>query len=91
MELYEYYNLDECIDKKAVVKALKSFQKEGKLEYTIERELLHIEDIDLDLNDIQYLSDIFDENDVMPDPDRTSDDNDDDDYYGYGDYDDDEY
>jgi hypothetical protein len=89
MELYSYYNLDECADRKLVNRVLKTYQKEGKIEYSIESELLKIEDIDLDEDDVQYLSDLFEENDVFPNTDR--DDEDDDDYYsGFGeDYDDD--
>ena len=34
MELFEYYNLDECIDRKGVLAKLKSLKNEGKIELT---------------------------------------------------------
>lgn len=83
MELYSYYNLDECSDRKSVTKALRTYQRQGKIEYSIDGELLKIEDIDLDEDDIQYLSDLFEENDVFPNTDI--DDEDDDDYFSYDD------
>jgi len=89
MELYSYYNLDECGDRKLIVRVLKTYQKEGKIEYSIDGELLKIEDIDLDEDDIQYLSDLFEENDVFPNTDR--DDSDDDYYSDFGDDYDDDY
>jgi hypothetical protein len=30
MELYTYYNLDECIDRAIIVKRLESYKDEGK-------------------------------------------------------------
>ena len=85
MELYDYYNLDECIDRKKVTSVLKKLKKEGRIDYSIDGELLHIEDLDLDDSDIEYLSELFEENDIFPDTDR----DDDDDYgdFGYDDYD----
>lgn len=88
MELYDYYNLDECVDRKKVIATLKKFKKEGKIDYSLDGEELHIEDLDLDDSEIEYLSELFDENDVFPDTEK--DDDDDDDYYSdYNDYDDD--
>lgn len=66
MKLFKYYSLDECIDKKAIIKKMKSLQNEGKIEYDIDGEILHINDIDLEEIDIQELNEIFDENDVFP-------------------------
>jgi hypothetical protein len=87
MELYDYYNLDECVDRKKVIGALKKFKKEGKIDYSLEGEVLHLEDIDLEEGEVEYLAELFDENDVFPDADREDED---DDYYDdYGDYDDD--
>lgn len=85
MELYDYYNLDECIDRKKVTSVLKKLKKEGRIDYSIDGELLHIEDLDLDDSDIEYLSELFEENDIFPDTDR--DDDDDYDDFGYDDYD----
>jgi len=39
MELFEYYNLDECIDRKSVLAKLKSLKNEGKIEYDIKGEI----------------------------------------------------
>lgn len=86
MELYDYYNLDECVDRKKVITALKKFKKEGKIDYSLDGEELHIEDLDLDDAEVEYLSDLFDENDVFPNPDKEeSDDN----YSDFDDFDDD--
>ena len=86
MELYDYYNLDECVDRKKVISALKKFKKEGKLDYSLDGEELHVVDIDLEDGEIEYLFELFDENDVFPDTNREEDD---DNYDDYGDYDDD--
>ena len=86
MELYDYYNLDECVDRKKFISALKKFKKEGKLDYSLDGEELHVVDIDLEDGEIEYLFELFDENDVFPDTNREEDD---DNYDDYGDYDDD--
>jgi hypothetical protein len=86
MEIYRYYNLDECVDRKLINKTLKSYQKEGKIDYSIDRDVLTIEDIELDDDDIQYLSELFEENSVFADTDRNDDDDSDDGYFpDYGD------
>lgn len=87
MELYNYYNLDECIDRKKVMTALKKFKKEGKIEYSIDGDELNLEDLDLDDLEVEFLSELFDENDVFPNTDKE--DGDDDYYDDFGDYDDD--
>jgi hypothetical protein len=87
MELYDYYNLDECVDRKKVINVLKKLKKDGKINYSLDGEILKLEDLDLDESDVDYLSDLFEENDVFPETDREEDD---DDYYDdYEDYDDD--
>ena len=92
MEIYRYYNLDECVDRKLVNKVLRSYQKEGKIDYSIDRDVLSIEDIELDDDDIQYLSELFEENSVFADVDRDDNDDPDDDYFSdYGDDYDDNY
>jgi hypothetical protein len=87
MKLFKYYSLDECIDKKAVIKKMKSLQSDGKIEYDIDGEILHIHDIDLEEMDIEELNEMFDENDVFPYLEK----DDDDDVEYYDDWDDDEY
>ena len=78
MELFEYYNLDECIDRKLVLSKLKELKEEGKIEYELNVDILKIEDIDLDENEIDELAELLEENDVFEDLDGTSDDWDDD-------------
>jgi hypothetical protein len=67
MELFEYYNLDECIDRKTVLAKLKSLKNEGKIEYDLNGDMLKIEDIDLDESEIEELTDLFEENDIFED------------------------
>ena len=88
MELYNYYSLDEAIDRKAVLKRLKQLQKELKIEFELDGEIFRIEDLDLEEIEVEELIELFDENDVFPYLDR-EDDEDSDDFYG--DYDEDDY
>jgi hypothetical protein len=78
MELFEYYNLDECIDRKLVLSKLNELKDEGKIEYDLNGDILKIEDIDLDENEVDELADLLEENDVFEDLDGASDDWDDD-------------
>ena len=89
MELAEYYNLDECIDRGQVLNTLKKFKKEGKIEYDLNGDILRIEDIDLEESEIDDLLDLFDSNDVFEELDYGDDDWDGDDE-GWGDNDFDE-
>lgn len=66
MNLFNYYSLDECSNKKEVIKVLKSFKNDGKIEYSLDREILKIEDIDLDEYEVEDLLNLFDEYDVFP-------------------------
>jgi hypothetical protein len=87
MELSNYYNLVECVDRKGVISILKKFKKEGKISYALDGDELNVEDLDLDEDEIDYLCDFFDKNDVFPNLDKEDDDFDD--YDDFGDYDDD--
>jgi hypothetical protein len=89
MELYNYYSLDEAIDRKAVLKRLKQLQKEAKIEFELDGEVFKIEDLDLEEAEVEELIELFDENDVFPYLDK--DDDDDYDDFGYDDYDEDEF
>jgi len=89
MELYNYYNLDECINKRKVKKKLEELTDEGKIDYSIDGEILRIEDIDLSEEEIEEVANLLDSNDVFPYLDK--DDDDDDLYDGYDDYEDDEW
>ena len=84
-ELCSHYNLDECIDRKLVIDKLKSFKKEGKLEYTISGEILKVEDIDLEDSDIDYLIKLFSDNDIFEDEDINED------FEDFNDFDDDDF
>lgn len=87
MELFNFYNLDGCINKKKVVKKLDELQEEGKLEYSIDGDILEIEDIDLSESEIELVKNLFDLNDIFPYHDKE----DDDDFYnGYDNFDEDE-
>jgi hypothetical protein len=92
MKLFSYYSLDECADRKKVLGKLKALVKEGKIDYDLDKttDVFHIEDLDLDEEDIESLVELFDDNDVFPYLEFEDDDDSDDD--GYGDYDEeDEY
>ena len=65
MELAEYYNLDEIIDRTQVLNELKRLKKDGKIEYELNADILKIEDIDLEESEIDDLIDLFDSNDVF--------------------------
>lgn len=82
MELFEYYNLDECIDRKLVLSKLNELKEEGKIEYDLTGDILKIEDIDLDETEVDELADLLEENDVFEDLDRDSDDDWDDEGWG---------
>lgn len=86
MELSEYYNLDECIDRTQVLNTLKSLKKEGKIDCELNGDILKIEDIDLDETEIDDLLDLFDSNDVFEEIDY-SDEWDDDDRWVDNDFD----
>ena len=87
--LERWYSLDECTNKKLVVKKLKELEGQGKIEYTIEKatDIFEIEDLDLEDSDIEELLEMFEQHDVFPYLDKDDEDEDDDDY-GY--YDDEE-
>lgn len=90
MTLHNYYTLDECTNKKSILRKLKEFEKEGKIEFEVEKstDVVTIEDLDLEDDDIEYLIDLFEKNDVYPYLDKDEDD----DYDNDGYYDeDDEY
>lgn len=92
MKLYTYYSIDECKDTKRIKKELNVFDREGKIEYEIDRitSVLKIEDIDLEDADIEYLVELFEDLEVYPNMDLEEDDEDGDDYGYYDDGSDDE-
>jgi len=82
MELNNWWNMDECSDRKAVTSILRKLKKEGKINYSLSGDDLEIEDLDLDESEIDYLLEIFEENDVFPNIDKE------DDYDDYDDFED---
>ncbi len=89
MELFNYYTLDECKDRKDILKNLKSLKKEGKIDFSLDGEIFNIKDIDLEDYEVEELLEKFDSMDVFPYLERDEDDEDEDDYLGFYDEDDD--
>jgi hypothetical protein len=83
MELYTYYNLDECIDRALIIKRLESYKDDGKIEYTLNGDILKLTDIDLEDKDIDKLIDLFDKNDVFGEIEDDEDFDEDDEDYDY--------
>ena len=81
MILFNYYSLDEAVNKKEIISVLKGLKKEGKIDYELEVDIFRIEDIDLDDDELSELLDLFDENDVFPYLERDDEDYEDDSYY----------
>ena len=90
MELERWYSLDECTDRKLVLKQLKDLKKEGKINFDLDKstDVFDIEDLDLEDSDIEGLIKLFDEHDVFTYLDKDEEDEDDS-YGGDDDYDDD--
>jgi hypothetical protein len=85
MELFNFYNLDECVNKKKVLKKLNQLLDEGKIDFSVDREILKLEDLDLSESEVEDVAELLDSNDVFPYLDKE----DDDDFYdGYDNYDD---
>ena len=59
----------ECSDRKFVIKELKDLKDEGKIEFSIDGDILKIADIDLDDYEIKDLAKMLDTNDVFVDTD----------------------
>lgn len=87
MELAQFYNLDEVIDRTQVLNTLKSLKKEGKIDYELNGDILKVEDIDLDETEIDDLLDLFDSNDVFEEIDYSGEWDDEDDGWGDNDFD----
>jgi thiol-disulfide isomerase/thioredoxin len=85
MELFNFYNLDECLDLKKVKKRLTQLEKEGKIEYSHDSDILKIEDLDLDEDEVSELLDLFEDNDIFAYPDYQEDGDGYDNYDEYGD------
>ena len=82
MEIFNYYTLDECINKDAVIEKLDDLLNDGKINYEIERDILNIQDIDLDEREIEEINELFEDMDVFPYLEREDEDDQDfDNYY----------
>ena len=86
MKLFSYYSLDECADRKKVLAKLKMLEKEGKIEYDLDKttDVFHIEDLDLDEEEVEDLVETFDDLDVFPYLEYEDDEDDEDASYGGG-------
>lgn len=79
-DLFNYYNISECTNHDVVFKKLNELKEDGRLEfYNESADTILIEDIDLSEADIEEISQLFEEYDVIPDIDK-SEGNDNDDY-----------
>ena len=88
MELFSFYSLDECLEQKLVKKKLNQLEEDGKIEFSIDGDILKIQDLDLDEEELSDLIKMFDNNDIFPYPDYQEGFEDDDDDFGYDDFDD---
>lgn len=82
MELFNYYSMDECPERKVIKKRLTQLEDEGKIDFDIDGDILKISDLDLDEDEVAELVEMFDKYDVFAYPDYEEGlDNDEDDYY----------
>ena len=83
MELYNYYSLDECTERKVIKKRLTQLEEAGSIEFEIEGDILKLTDLDLDEDEVNVLIELFDKYDVFPYPDYDEglENDDEDDYY----------
>ncbi len=81
MELFNYYNLDECSEKKVIKKRLTQLEDEGKIDFKLDGDILKITDIDLDEDEVEELVEMFDKYDVFAYPDYEEGLDDEGDYY----------
>ena len=85
MELFNYYSMDECPERKVIKKRLTQLEDEGKIEFDIDGDILKITDLDLDEDEVAELVEMFDKYDVFPYPDYEEGlEDDDDDFYNDG-------
>jgi hypothetical protein len=90
MELFNYYSMDECPERKVIKKRLTQLEEEGKIDFDIDGDILKISDLDLDEDEVAELVEMFDKYDVFPYPDYEEgiDDEEDDYYDGFDEEDD---
>lgn len=78
--MFNYWSLDECINTDLVLEILNKLKNDGKIIYSIDMDILKLEDIDLEEKDIKNLEKLFDDNDVYPYLDLNGEDEDEDDF-----------
>jgi len=90
MELFNYYSMDECPERKVIKKRLTQLEEEGRIDFDIDGDILKIKDIDLDEDEVAELVEMFYKYDVFPYPDYEEgiDDEEDDYYDGFDEEDD---
>ena len=90
MELFNYYSLDECPERKVIKKRLTQLEDEGKIDFNLDGDILKITDLDLDEDEVAELVEMFDKYDVFayPDYEEGLDDEEDDYYDGFDEEDD---
>jgi hypothetical protein len=91
MELFNYYSLDECPERKVIKKRLSQLEDEGKIDFKLDGDILKVSDIDLDEDEVAELVEMFDKYDVFPYPDYEEGLDDEDDYYDGFDDDEEDY
>jgi hypothetical protein len=84
MELFNYYSMDECPERKVIKKRLTQLEEEGKIDFDIDGDILKITDLDLDEDEVAELVEMFDKYDVFPYPDYEEGLEEDDDFYNDG-------
>jgi hypothetical protein len=84
MELFNFYSLDECLEQKLVKKKLNQLEDDGKIEFSLDGDILKITDLDLDEDEVAELVEMFDKYDVFPYPDYEEGLEEDDDFYNDG-------
>lgn len=84
--LFNYYSIDECTQKQTIKTKLNNLKKEGKIDYSMDGDIIKIVDLDLDESEIEDLVTTFDQYEVYPYTDYFEEDEDGfDDEYGYED------
>jgi hypothetical protein len=84
MEIFNYYSMDECPERKVIKKRLTQLEEEGKIDFDIDGDILKIKDLDLDEDEVTELVEMFDKYDVFPYPDYEEGLEEDDDFYNDG-------
>lgn len=63
---FNYFSLDECINQDLIFDKLDKLKDDGKISYSVDSEIVKLEDLDLEDIDIKELEQLFYNNDVYP-------------------------